>query len=71
MHLSGFFDGLLFFKEWDAKTQPAFEKYQSKLYEEKKFDYSLILREMIHRLKTKEKFAEIMGGKGFFLAGKV
>lgn len=29
--------------KWDAKTQPAFEKYQSKLYEEKKFDYSLIL----------------------------
>ena len=33
--------------KWDTKTQLAFEKYQSKLYEEKKFDYSLILREMI------------------------
>lgn len=29
--------------KWDVKTQLAFEKYQSKLYEEKKFDYSLIL----------------------------
>ncbi len=53
--------------KWDAKTQLAFEKYQSKLYEEKKFDYSLILREMIHQLETNEKFAEIIRGKVKYL----
>lgn len=53
--------------KWDAKTQLAFEKYQSKLYEEKKFDYSLILREMIYQLETNEKFAGIIRGKVKYL----
>lgn len=53
--------------KWDTKTQLVFEKYQSKLYEEKKFDYSLILREMIHQLETNEKFAEIIRGKVKYL----
>lgn len=53
--------------KWDAKTQLAFEKYQSKLYEEKKFDYSLILREMICQLETNEKFAEIIREKVKYL----
>lgn len=53
--------------KWDTKTQLAFEKYQNKLYEEKKFDYSLILREMIHQLETNEKFAEIIRGKVKYL----
>lgn len=53
--------------KWDTKTQLAFEKYQSKLYEEKKFDYSLILREIIHQLETNEKFAEIIRGKVKYL----
>lgn len=53
--------------KWDTKTQLAFEKYQSKLYEEKKFDYSLILREMIYQLEMNEKFAEIIRGKVKYL----
>lgn len=53
--------------KWDAKTQLAFEKYQSKLYEEKKFDYSLILREMIYQLETNEKFADEIRGKVKYL----
>ena len=38
--------------KWDEKTRIAFEKYRNKMYEEKKFDYSLILREMINQLET-------------------
>ncbi len=53
--------------KWDAKTQFAFEKYQSKLYEEKKFDYSLILWEMIHQLEINVKFAEIIKEKVKYL----
>lgn len=49
--------------KWDAKTISAFEKYQNKLYEEKKFDYSLILREMINQLETNKEFAQIIKEK--------
>jgi len=42
---------------WDERTRQAFEKYQTKMYEEKKFDYSLILREMIYQLESNDVFA--------------
>lgn len=53
--------------KWDEKTQTAFEKYQKKMYEEKKFDYSLILREMINQLETNTEFAEIVKNKVKYL----
>lgn len=53
--------------KWDEKTRVAFEKYQKKMYEEKKFDYSLILKEMINQLETNHKFAEIIKNKVKYL----
>lgn len=53
--------------KWDKKTLVAFEKYQDKLYEEKKFDYSLILREMIYQLENNKEFAEIVKQKVKYL----
>lgn len=53
--------------KWDEKTQCAFEKYQNKMYEEKKFDYSLILKEMINQLETNSEFAEIIKSKVKYL----
>lgn len=53
--------------KWDEKTRTAFEKYQKKLYEEKKFDYSLILREMINQLEINPAFAEIIKSKVKYL----
>ena len=46
--------------KWYEKTRLAFEKYQKKMYEEKKFDFSLILREMIFQLENNQKFAELI-----------
>lgn len=43
---------------WNSKTQIAFEKYQTKMYEEKKFDYSLIMREMVYQIENNKQFAE-------------
>lgn len=37
------------------------------MYEEKKFDYSLILKEMINQLETNSEFAEIIKGKVKYL----
>ena len=34
--------------KWDENTRIAFEKYQKKMYEKKKFDYFMILREKIN-----------------------
>ena len=53
--------------KWDIKTQTAFEKYRNKFYAEKKFDYSLILREMINQLETNEDFAGIIKNKVKYL----
>jgi DNA helicase-2/ATP-dependent DNA helicase PcrA len=53
--------------KWDEKTRTAFEKYHNKLYEEKKFDYSLILREMIYQLENNKKFAEVIKQKVKYL----
>ncbi len=54
-------------EKWDAKTQIAFEKYQKKLYDEKKFDYSLILREMIYQLENNKEFASVIKNKVKYL----
>ncbi len=54
-------------EKWDAKTQIAFEKYQKKLYDEKKFDYSLILREMIYQLENNKEFANVIKNKVKYL----
>lgn len=53
--------------KWDEKTHVAFEKYQKKMYEEKKFDYSLILREMINQLETNSEFATAIKNKVKYL----
>ena len=53
--------------KWDEKTRIAFEKYRNKMYEEKRFDYSLILREMINQLETNREFAEIIKNKVKYL----
>lgn len=53
--------------KWDEKTRIAFEKYRNKMYEEKKFDYSLILREMINQLETNCEFAEAIKNKVKYL----
>ena len=53
--------------KWDEKTRLAFEKYQKKMYEEKKFDFSLILREMIFQLENNQKFAEVISSKVKYL----
>lgn len=53
--------------KWDEKTRTAFEKYQKKMYEDKKFDYSLILREMINQLETNSEFATIIKNKVKYL----
>lgn len=37
---------------WDESTRTALERYQAKLYAEKHFDYSLILREMVQQLES-------------------
>ena len=53
--------------KWDEKTRLAFEKYQKKMYEEKKFDFSLILREMIFQLENNQKFTEVISSKVKYL----
>lgn len=53
--------------KWDDKTQKAFDKYQKKLYEEKKFDYSLIMREMIYQLENNKKFSKLVCEKVKYL----
>ena len=37
-------------EKWSKNVRDAFEKYQYKMYAEKHFDYSLILREMVNQL---------------------
>ena len=54
-------------EKWDETTQTAFEKYQKKLYEEKKFDYSLILREMIFQLENNKDFQQVIKEKVKYL----
>lgn len=53
--------------KWNETTKTAFEKYQEKLYSENKFDYALILREMINQLENNREFADIIKNKVKYL----
>ena len=53
--------------KWDSETQVAFEKYQQKMYAEKHFDYSLILREMVDQLENNQTFRNIVAEKVKYL----
>ena len=53
--------------KWSADVQEAFEKYREKLYAEKYFDYSLILREMVQQLESNLVFREIIAEKVKYL----
>lgn len=52
---------------WDEKTKVAFDKYREKMYAEKKFDFSLILRKMIEQLENNVDFAEVVKSKVKYL----
>ena len=43
--------------KWSAEMRTAYEKYRAKLYAEKYFDYSLILREMVEQLEKNAAFS--------------
>ena len=53
--------------KWDERTRTAYKKYKEKLYAEKKFDYSLILQEMICQLENNIEFAQIIADKVKYL----
>ena len=53
--------------KWSAEVQAAFEKYQKKLYAERYFDYSLILREMVQQLESNLVFRGIVTEKVKYL----
>ena len=53
--------------KWDKQTRLAYKKYREKLYAEKKFDYSLILQEMICQLEDNPMFAQRMKEKVLYL----
>lgn len=53
--------------KWSADVQTAFEKYQKKLYAERYFDYSLILREMVQQLESNLVFRGIVAEKVKYL----
>lgn len=53
--------------KWSAEVQAAFEKYQKKLYAERYFDYSLILREMVQQLESNLVFRGIVAEKVKYL----
>lgn len=53
--------------KWSPDVQTAFQKYQKKLYAEKYFDYSLILREMVQQLESNLVFRGIIADKVKYL----
>ncbi|MDE5885535.1 MAG: ATP-dependent helicase [Oscillospiraceae bacterium] len=53
--------------KWDNNTQTAFEKYRQKMYAERHFDYSLILREMVEQLESNLIFQGIVAEKVRYL----
>lgn len=53
--------------KWSPDVQEAFEKYRKKLYAEKYFDYSLILREMVQQLESNLVFRGIIAEKVKYL----
>ena len=52
---------------WNAETQAAYEKYRAKLYAEKYFDYSLILRETVEQLEKNAAFRSLIAEKVKYL----
>lgn len=52
---------------WDTTTQTAFSKYQEKMYSEKYFDYSLILKEMVQQLEENATFRKVIADKVKYL----
>ena len=53
--------------KWSDEAQMAFKKYKDKLYSERFFDYSLILREMVNQLENNLVFQGIIGDKVKYL----
>lgn len=53
--------------KWDDGIRTAFAKYKSKLYAEKYFDYSLILREMVEQLEGNIIFRGVAAEKVKYL----
>lgn len=53
--------------KWSAEVQTAFKKYKYKLYAERFFDYSLILREMVEQLESNLVFQGIIAEKVKYL----
>ncbi len=53
--------------KWDDNVRSAFKKYKNKLYSEKYFDYSLILREMVEQLESNIIFRGIVADKVKYL----
>ena len=53
--------------KWSAEVLTAFEKYKDKLYSERFFDYSLILREMVNQLESNLVFQGIIADKVKYL----
>lgn len=53
--------------KWSEETRTAFEKYRAKLYSEKYFDYSLILRETVEQLEKNAAFRALIAEKVKYL----
>lgn len=53
--------------KWSAEVQTAFEKYREKLYSEKYFDYSLILRETVEQLEKNAAFRALIANRVKYL----
>lgn len=53
--------------KWSTEVQTAFKKYKDKLYAERFFDYSLILREMVEQLESNLVFQGIIAEKVKYL----
>lgn len=53
--------------KWSDEVRSAFNKYQQKMYAEKHFDYSLILREMVHQLENNQVFRDTIAKKVKYL----
>lgn len=52
---------------WSNDVRTAFNKYKQKMYAEKYFDYSLILREMVNQLENNQAFRKIIAKKVKYL----
>lgn len=53
--------------KWSREVRLAFERYKSKLYEKKCFDYSLIMREMVEQLENNAVFRAIVAKRVKYL----